>query len=151
MMAANNDAKYNIVKKASEGNSIVFNWVRFKDLMKMWLLGWILSLFPILSSFITNEIENLTLIQFFNDFEFIYVSITMAIIVLGDIKSKNNPRTFWLNICIIITGTSIYTMLRHGLPIPILNQGANLSIFNMCLLVLVLLIGLVSYINLCSN
>ena len=127
-------------------HKIFFDWHSFKKIIGMWILGGVLAFLPIAVGFFMKPIENLTIVEFFNNLEIIYVCVTMAIIALSEIARKNIGALFWVIMLLVFFGVLSYGMLKGGAIIPILDHGDNLSVFTICFFLLVFFFGLLGYI-----
>ena len=134
-----------ITKKKERSKLFDLNWMQFFEYIRVWMFGFILAFLPVVVTFLKKPIDKLTLYEFFNNHEIIYVCIVLAVLVIGNIKA-NRMLPPWLikfNMFFVIIGLVIYL----GGEFPILDEGYNLSRFNMCYLITILVIGAISYLS----
>ena len=135
--------------KESKKSKITFNCTLFKKIFGMWIFGGILAFIPRVLVFILGPVRQLTAMEFFNDFEIIYICVTMAIIAMSEALRRKIDMFFLVNIIVVIFGMAIYGLLIGGARIPILRYGNGLSIFNMIFFGVIMILGIIGFITIC--
>lgn len=123
----------------------VINWKACCKSCFMWLFGGILAILPNVLHFILLPVDSLTSVAFFGNAGIIYTSITMEVIALCANMQYVGALLVAGNILIIVIGTMLYALLECGVIIPMLNEN-GLYKFNIALLLLVLIIGIIMFL-----
>jgi len=128
----------------------IFNKKECLESCVMWLIGGVLALVPVGLKFFMLPVNDLTVATFFGNPEIIYTSITMAIIALCANVRHIGRIPIALFILVIVVGTVVFAVLECGVAIPALNDG-GLCTFNIVLLSLVVIVGLVMFLYACHK